>query len=403
MGMKLLFVADGRSPTALSWIDHFIRNGDEVHLVSSFPCQPAPGLASFQVVPVAMSQVQGEQQGGGRQSLLRKLIPLGLRTRLRQWLGPLTLPKAARQLRVAIDTIRPDLVHAMRIPYEGMLTALAYELEAGNPAGQHRPPLVISVWGNDFTLHAASTRWMAEYTRRALQQADALHTDCQRDQRLAQEWGYDAQKPAVVLPGGGGIRTDVFNPGESGITQREAVVINPRGFRAYVRNDTFFQSIPQILAQLPQARFLCPTMQDEAQAQQWVADYQIIESVELLPFQSRQQMAELYRRAQVVVSLTTHDGTPNTLLEALACGCFPVVGDLESLREGVKVGENGLLVDPSDAQAVAQAVVKALSNPALCEQAVLISQQLIRERAEHGEVMRQARAFYQSLCSKADV
>ncbi len=48
-----------------------------------------------------------------------------LRTALRQWLGPLTLPGAARQLRLLIDQVQPDLVHAMRIPYEGMLAALA--------------------------------------------------------------------------------------------------------------------------------------------------------------------------------------------------------------------------------------------------------------------------------------
>ena len=50
---------------------------------------------------------------------------VGLRTTLRQWLGPLTLPGAARRLRTLIDHLQPDLIHAMRIPYEGMLAALA--------------------------------------------------------------------------------------------------------------------------------------------------------------------------------------------------------------------------------------------------------------------------------------
>ena len=48
------------SPTALNWIDYFIQHGAVVHLVSSFPCQPPPGLASFQVIPVGLSQAQGE-------------------------------------------------------------------------------------------------------------------------------------------------------------------------------------------------------------------------------------------------------------------------------------------------------------------------------------------------------
>jgi glycosyltransferase involved in cell wall biosynthesis len=110
-------------------------------------------------------------------------------------------------------------------------------------------------------------------------------------------------------------------------------------------------------------------------------------------------MAELYRRSQVVASLTTHDGTPNTLLEALACGCFPVVGDLESLREWVTDGENGFLVDPSDPQAVAIAILSALSNPNLRKSAKAINHDLIQQRAEYGEVMRQARIFYQTVLS----
>jgi hypothetical protein len=41
------------------------------------------------------------------------------RTAARQWLGPLTLGRPARRLRSFIDQIQPDLVHAMRIPFEG--------------------------------------------------------------------------------------------------------------------------------------------------------------------------------------------------------------------------------------------------------------------------------------------
>ncbi len=56
--MRILFYADGRSPTTLNWLRHWIKRGDEVHLVSSFPCETPPGLASFQVVPVAFSNTK---------------------------------------------------------------------------------------------------------------------------------------------------------------------------------------------------------------------------------------------------------------------------------------------------------------------------------------------------------
>ena len=53
--MKILFVADGRSPTALNWMRYFVERGDEVHLASTFLCQPDLKLSSLEVVPVALS------------------------------------------------------------------------------------------------------------------------------------------------------------------------------------------------------------------------------------------------------------------------------------------------------------------------------------------------------------
>ncbi|NJN44014.1 MAG: hypothetical protein HC806_04330 [Anaerolineae bacterium] len=58
--MKILFVADGRSPIALNWIKHFTQTGHEVHLVSTFPCQPDLKLASLHIIPVAFSGAVGE-------------------------------------------------------------------------------------------------------------------------------------------------------------------------------------------------------------------------------------------------------------------------------------------------------------------------------------------------------
>lgn len=390
--MKLIFVADGRSPIAQNWIDFFIQNREEVHLISSFPCQEMAGLASFQVIPVGFSQAQVEGKVAGRSSWLRKVLPVDMRTRLRRWVAPFTLNQSAARLRKAVDELKPDLVHAMRIPYEGMLAAEAQAIGTG-----YKPPLLISVWGNDFTLHAGSIPWMARHTRFTLQQASALHTDCLRDLRLAGEWGLSQEKPAVVLPGGGGIRLEVFHPGQEPQGKREPLVINPRGYRVYVRNDTFFQAIPRVIEQIPKVHFLCPTMENEPQAQKWVADYDLGKVVELSPWQTPQGMAELFRRSQVVVSLTTHDGTPNTLLEGMACGCFPVAGDLESIREWIHHGQNGLLVDAGDPQAAADAILVALSNAGLRQRAAESNQQMIRERAEHGQVMAQAQAFYHSL------
>jgi len=299
-------------------------------------------------------------------------------------------------LQAAIQELKPDVIHAMRIPFEGMLAARAVEQLP------NAPPLLVSIWGNDFTLHAPATRKMGELTRLTIHRASALHADCQRDVRLAQAWGFPAGHPTMVLPGGGGVQPEIFYPPHEPHPTAGApmTVIQPRGFRAYVQNEVFFQALPLILERAPQTRFLFPTMVDEAQAQAWVRQSGVSNAVELLPYQKRPQMAELFRRSQVVVSPTTHDGTPNTLLEALACGCFPVAGDLESLREWIDPNVNGLLCDPNDPQALAEAVLKALTEPELRRRARQINLQHIAERASYPVVMLQAQSFYHQLAGK---
>jgi glycosyltransferase involved in cell wall biosynthesis len=388
--MKLLFVADGRSPIALNWMRWWIDHGQEVHLASTFACDPIPGLAGMAITPVAFSGTKSSPTGEARPAGgLWGARTLNLRLKVRQWVGPLTISRSAKRLREVLERVQPDLVHAMRIPYEGMLAADAIA------AHEKPPPLLVSVWGNDFTLHAPSSPIMRHYTEWTAQVADAIHADCRRDIRLARQWGFPTDRPTFVAPGNGGIRSDVFYPPAGSVTA--PVVINPRGFRGYVRNDTFFQSIPKVLAKRPDARFLCASMAGEPQALKWIEQLGIRSAVELLPPLPHSAMADFFRSAAVLVSPSTHDGTPNTLLEGMACGCFPVAGDLESIREWITPGVNGLLVDPSDPNALADAILSALEQPDLRAKAAAQNSRIIAERAEYSQNMARAEAFYTRL------
>ena len=385
--MRLLFVADGRSPIALNWIRFFVERGDEVHLASTFACAPDLALKGLDITPVAFSAGIGSPESNAPLSSRRPGIRL--RMAIRHFLGPLTISRAARSLRAVIQRIQPELVHAMRIPFEGMLAADAYT----------GAPLLVSVWGNDFTLHASSTALMRHYTSWTMQVANGLHADCQRDLRLARQWGLDPAKPCLVAPGNGGVRLDIFHPPARPVA--EPIVINPRGARAYVRNDTFFQAIPLVLAQRRDARFICPSLQGDRPALEWIRRLDIGDFVELLPTLPHDDMAAMFRRAQVMVSPATHDGTPNSLLEAMACGCFPIAGDLDSIHEWITNGRNGLLIDPNDPHSLAQAILEGLRNEDLRRQAAGLNQQLIVGRAEYGRCMAEAGDFYRRLISRA--
>jgi glycosyltransferase involved in cell wall biosynthesis len=382
--MRILFIVDGRSPIAQNWMRHFAERGDEVFLASTFACSLDFPLKGSETIPAAFSAFKKQTERPGTASART----LGLRTAIRQWFGPFTIRRAAQRLRGFIEQVKPDLVHAMRIPYEGMMSAVALS----GAKGADEAPLIVSIWGNDFTLHAPSTRLMSYYTRWTMQVANGLHADCHRDIRLAREWGLDPSKPTLVAPGNGGIRKDIFYP--PAILVEEPIIINPRGFRPYVRNDTFFKAIPLVLAKYPNAKFVCALMSGESQALQWIRELNIGQAVELLAPLSHAEMADIFRRGQIVASPSVHDGTPNTLLEGIACGCFPVAGDLESIREWITPDENGLLFDATNPRSIADTILLAIENENLRNKAAGLNQNIIAARAEYKQNMLKAEEFY---------
>ena len=84
--MRILFVADGRSPTALKWMRHFVNKGDDVHLASLYDCSPEISLKSLHILPFPLGGV--DTSSGASAGLIKKLVPPALRTRIRQELVP---------------------------------------------------------------------------------------------------------------------------------------------------------------------------------------------------------------------------------------------------------------------------------------------------------------------------
>ncbi len=406
--MNILLVADGRSPNTRSWVKALVSLGHQLTLISTYPSAPIEGVEADLCMPVAFSSmagsgagvgavpVQGQQRAGRKiLSSFRSVFMAG-----RYHLGPITLKYYGPRYRWLVSRMKPDLVHALRIPFEGMLAAYT-------PPGI---PLAVSIWGNDLTLHAGGSGAMSALTRRVLARADALLADASRDVRLAQTWGFASQKPALVVPGSGGIDLveieqvrQAYSPQQveslvSGLAPGAPLVINPRGFRTgSVRNDTFFAAIPLVLERHPEVTFACAAMAGQTEALRQVARLGLERKVCLLPLLSQTDLWSIFLRASLTVSISQHDGTPNSLLEAFALGCFPVAGDIESIREWITPGVNGLLVEPDKPSALAEAILTALDNPTLRRAAAEKNACLVKDRAEASLVRDRIEQLYQQM------
>ncbi len=84
----------------------------------------------------------------------------------------------------------------------------------------------------------------------------------------------------------------------------------------------------------------------------------------------------------------------------MACGCFPVAGDIESIREWLMDGENSLLVDPGNSATLATAILRGIEDTEFRHRAVAANLEMIRQRANFETVMVQARKFYAEVLAQ---
>lgn len=393
--VRVLMVADPRSPTTWGWVDA-IRSA---------------GVAVLDIYGAPWPEHRRADPGTGysRDNLRQRLrslagcAPGGLKLigGIRRVKGPLLAPIKGRRIRRIVEREKPDIVHGLRIPYEAMI-ALA--------ACPPHVPLAVSIWGNDLTHEAPRSRLASRATRSVLARTDLLFADCRRDLDLAASWGLRPTAGTAILPGGGGIDVGLADAGDqvtasvlSGLIPNEArLIVNARGARPYVRNEVLLDALSLLATDLdPDIRVVFVDSAHDAGLRRSIERHRLKERIIVTGKLSRLEVFCLFRRAQASLSITDQDGTPNSLLEAMSAGTIPVCSDLPSIREWIEPGRNGFLAAFDDSSAVADALMCALGLSDIERNAITRENHLlIATRAERGYAGKQAAEQYLGLAAR---
>ena len=111
----------------------------------------------------------------------------------------------------------------------------------------------------------------------------------------------------------------------------------------------------------------------------------------------QEQLAGLLRESDIYVSTSHSDSTSVSLLEAMACGAFPVVTDIPGNRDWVTHEHNGLLFHPGDSAALAECLTRASGDKQLRERAAEINIGVICDRAVWDNNMRRVEEAFMEL------
>jgi glycosyltransferase involved in cell wall biosynthesis len=132
---------------------------------------------------------------------------------------------------------------------------------------------------------------------------------------------------------------------------------------------TALRAFAQIRKNAPGARLTVAGSGPEHRAlNALAAELGIAEAVSFCGRLDRDQMAELYRSATVVINPSRVDNMPNSVLEAMASGAPVVSTNVGGVPFILQDGVTGLLVGAGDHAAIAAAVQRLLADPQLMQQ-----------------------------------
>ncbi|MBN1920075.1 MAG: glycosyltransferase [Anaerolineae bacterium] len=294
-----------------------------------------------------------------------------------------------------VRDLKPDILHAHQVAGNGWVAAAT---------GYH--PFIATAWGSDLLLGPPHSWVQRQLARWVLRKADAVTCVSAQLAETARLLGANPKRVAVAH---WGIDTRIYSAGSADADLRQQiapgfgpVILSIRALRPVYNPLTLAKAIPGVLKQHPEAYFIIRTYAADAeilkQFQQHIVFSGATNHVTYLgELDDEPGIAALYRLADIAISIPASDGTPISVLEAMACGAAPIVSDLPSLKEWITDGENGLLVPVGDAEALAAAIVRLLHKPQLREQFRQRNQEIIQTRANREMEMAKMEQLYLQL------
>lgn len=159
------------------------------------------------------------------------------------------------------------------------------------------------------------------------------------------------------------------------------------------------RSMPAVVQALPAAKLYIagdgPLLDElRTEAQTWhVADH-----VEFLGF--RRDTHTLLVAFDVFALPSLWEGLSISLLEALAAGKAIVAAGNDGNREAITDNDNGILVPPADHEALAAALIRVLTDPALARRLAAAARRSAEERFSEQRMVEQNLAVYDSLLAR---
>jgi glycosyltransferase involved in cell wall biosynthesis len=351
----MLLMGDARQVHLRRWAVFFADAGFDVLTVSLEPGDDFPG--AFQRVHVPA------------------LLP-----------GAIRYPLATVAVRRIIDRFRPDVINAHFVPNYGMIAALVC-----------RDPWVLSTWGSDVMTDPDKSPFHRWRTRFVLERAAFVTSDARVLTERIGSFGVAGER---IREFPYGVDTDRFQPGPA-LSGPGPRIVSNRKLETLYAVETAIDAMAAVREALPEATLtVAGGGSERAALARRAALSPATETITFVGPVDHDRMPGLLTGHHLYLSTARSDTTSVSLLEAMACGLFPIVTDIPANREWIDDGDNGRLVPSGDPSRLAVAIVDSWRDAALRERARDTNLRIIAERARWNDSMQPARQLFDALLAE---
>jgi phosphatidyl-myo-inositol dimannoside synthase len=351
------FDGDSTAPFMASITEHVAARDHSVHVVLPAHAEWArpPNEKNIVYHPYRYSPVRSWTPWGYAQSLeggvklKRRLYPL----------APAVYLSARHACMTLAATERFDVLHAHWVVPNGFIAA--------SVSGRREIPLAITLHGSDVSI-AEQKPWLARLARRAFARASVVTAPSsdliQRAARLGAPgdfqlipWGADPDLFRPDPEGAARIRR------RHGLTDESILVLGVGRFVRWKGFDDLITSHARGREQVPTLELVLVgdgDLRGELEAK--AVELGATDSVSFAGMAVREEVNAYLSAADVVVVPSIHsdgfvDGQPTVALEAMAAAKPLIVTRVGGLPDLVRTGENGLVVEERDPEALCAAIV----------------------------------------------
>ncbi|MBI4849799.1 MAG: glycosyltransferase family 4 protein [Nitrospirae bacterium] len=270
-----------------------------------------------------------------------------------------------------VSSWKPDIVHTLGFDaasYFYLRAREQYHLQGiGKWVAQVRG-------GPDLALYQFLPDYL-EKIRNVLTACDQLIADNQLNYEYAVMHGLGREKISSlgVVPGTGGIDIEHLSRTWSELpSRRERIIVWPKTYEVPSSKALpVFEAIRIAWDRIKPCRiYMLWTVQPEIKIWfQKMLPEDIRNSCSIMDKIPRQQVLDLMAKARVMLAPSLSDGVPNSMLEAMACGAFPIVSPIETIAPVVENRLNVLFARNLFPHEIAEALSEAMTDDELVDNA----------------------------------